>query len=463
MRYSTAVPRLALWKVALSLGAVAGASLAIASGASAAVIVVTPDNTSGTDNLTAAINTANTNSDPSNTIVLTQLGGAGRYVPKSPITISKNLTITGSHAAQAVPGQAAYQIDGSQQSSANPGNLFTINSGVTLTLEGFQLSQGGSTGFAQILDNGNLVSWGVNFGGAPGAGINVAAGGTATLNQSTVASAIQDEIDDSGSSLTLNNVTMADGQAIAIDDKGGGPITLNNSVLAAQVGAECVGFTSQNGGPGSMDDDGTCGVQHSNDPNVDAAKPAVAGSNGGPSFSYQFAANSPTVGAGVSSLCPTTDQRFFVNPAGGSGHTCDIGSVTNSASQETAAQAGSTPSTGALTCTVSAVITGPPKQQQVTVTDTLSGLGLEAGSATDPQPGTPSTPGDNTPVGPPFGTSPGDTITNLFISNGSVAFTPFAAPSNSGLVLTATKTNQSSRTSWNFTATNWAGNSKACN
>jgi hypothetical protein len=463
MTHSTAVPRLALWKVALGLGAVVAAFLAISSAASAAIITVTPDNASGTNNLATAINTANTNADASNTLILTQLGGQGRYVPTAPITISKNLTIVGNHATQTVAGQEGYQIDGSTQANT-PANLFTINSGVTLTLEGVAITSGGGTGFYQIQDNGTLVTWGSGLTGAPGGALSLGPASTATLNESVVSSPGQDGIDFGGNTLTLNNTDVIQGAAVGIAQKASGSVTLNNSVLVAQTGAECVGFTAVNGTTtGSLDDDSTCGVQHPGDTTADAAIPVAPGANGGPTLSSEFGAGSATIGGGVSSLCPVVDQRFFVNPVSGGVRSCDIGSITNSATQETATQAGTAPGSGALTCKVTNLIAGPPAQQQVTLADSISGIGPEAGAATDAQSGTPATAGDNTPVGPPFGTSPGDAVDNLFISNGTVAFTPFTAPSNSGLVLTATKTTAGTRTSWNFTATNWAGNSKACN
>jgi hypothetical protein len=467
MTHSTAVPRLALWKVALGLGAVVAAFLAITSAASAAIITVTPDNSSGTDNLTAAINTANTNTDASNTIVLTQAAGAGRYVPVSPITISKNLTITGAHAVQAVAGANAYAIDGSSQASVHAGNLFTINSGVTLTLEGVGIVSGGGTGFYQIADNGNLVTWGAGLTGAPGGGINVGganAAATATLNETSQIGDTQDNIDMSGASLTLNNSDILQGASAGVVQlSASSAVTLNNSVLVAQTGNECTGVTAAANSTtdGSLIDDTSCPVQHQGDLSV---TPSVApGANGGPTLSSTFGTTGSTIGTGNPALCPVVDQRFFVNPVSGGVRSCDIGATTNAATQETATQAGTTPSTGALTCKVTALRAGPPAQQDVTLADTLSGIGPEAGAATDPQSGTPATPGDNTPVGPPFGTSPGDSVTNLFISNGTVAFTAPQAPSNTGVVLTATKATAGVRTSWNFTATNWAGNSKACN
>ncbi len=181
-----------------------------------------------------------------------------------------------------------------------------------------------------------------------------------------------------------------------------------------------------------MDDDGSCNVTFSNQQfwKINGNFPSPF-TQGGPTPTNQEPPGSPSIGAGNPALCQTVDQRFFAVPAGSA---CDIGSYDIAATQDT------TPPT----CVVTNLIIGPPKQQQVTVTDPGSGMGPEAGGMSDPA-----------------GT-PGDAISNVAITNGTVAFTPFTAPSRSGLVLTATKTNQATATRWNFTATDWAGNSKFC-
>jgi hypothetical protein len=531
MTYSKAVPRLALRKVALGLGAVVVASLAFAGAASADIITVSADGTNGTNNLGQAIATANANGASSNTIVLAH----GSYLPPAPVTITKNLTIVGDHAASGVVSSANAIISGSNQASVAPGNELTVNPGVTLTLEGIAMTSGGGSGFYQIDDQGNLVTYGTWFTGAPGSAIDVdGAAATATLNESTVSSAQTDGIDSSGA-LTTNNVDIVRNVQLGIAASSGSA-TLNNTLLALNSTKNCVlGITTT--GQGSMDDDGSCGV--TTNAAVDTGFPTVARTNpaspnGGPTPTFTLPAGSPAIGAGAPSVCPTVDQRFFVNPAG----SCDIGSATTAATKETSANA--------PTCVVTNLITGPPAQQQVTVTDTASGMGPESGAASDVQPGTGgiantgstttsaattlptatlnvastagfassgtlavtnsgtpastpgssvvyvnytgitatsftgvsggsgsvasgatvsgvNTPGIAAPLGTPFTPNPADAITNLFITNGTVSFTPFTFPSTSGLVLTATKTLAGTLTHWNFTATDWAGQSKACN
>jgi hypothetical protein len=81
------------------------------------------------------------------------------------------------------------------------------------------------------------------------------------------------------------------------------------------------------------------------------------------------------------------------------------------------------------TCVVTAVRRGNPQQQDVTVTDTGSGL---------------------------------DSITNVVVSNGTVAIPPFTSGTTNGVVVTATKTDQTKKTRWSFDATDKAGNTKHC-
>lgn len=85
----------------------------------------------------------------------------------------------------------------------------------------------------------------------------------------------------------------------------------------------------------------------------------------------------------------------------------------------------------APSCFVSALIAGPPKQMQVTVQDTGSGL---AG------------------------------ITNVQIVNGTVSTSPSPIPpgTTSPVVVTATKVDQSQSTVWSFDAVDVAGNIRHC-
>lgn len=452
MTRSTAVPRLALWKVALGPVAVAAALLAFTGAANAAVYHVSPgDGTNGTDNLSNAIKAANT-AGGSNTIVL----AAGTYhpeaIPSGGTTsapsqypaITSNLTITGDHSLQAGTGQAATLIDASLQASSAAGNLMTVSSTASLTLEALEIDSGGGTGFSDISDAGALTTWGVTISGTVGTAISVTSStASATLNETTLASMNQTGINNAGA-LTLNNSTIGAGQTNAIVNSG--TMHLTNSLFAYQVGIECLGTAAVNGSTdGSLDDDGSCGVQHSSDTSVDTGFPNLSG-NGGPTLTYKLSGGS-TAGTG-NKPCPTTDQRFFVNP--GSGTTsCDIGAVTQSAAHNT------TPPS----CTVTGLTSGPPAMQTVTLSDAGSGMGPESGTAYDPNSQTSPQPQNartSTPV-------PSDAVSGLGITNGTVAISTLpTAPTTSPITLTATKTTAGTLTSWWFTATDWAGNVKFC-
>jgi hypothetical protein len=81
-----------------------------------------------------------------------------------------------------------------------------------------------------------------------------------------------------------------------------------------------------------------------------------------------------------------------------------------------------------ITCTVTAVIAGPPKQQQVTV---RSAAGLAS-------------------------------ISDITVVNGTVSVAPFTPGTTAPVRLTATKTNQAQRTTWQFVAHDILGNSHFC-
>lgn len=432
-------------KAAVGIGAAALASLAFAGAASAAVIVV-PADSNGSDNFTAAVNTANTNSSSSNTIVLEP----GQYQPKSqPITVTKNLNIVADHSFQAPQGLGtAIEINGAlaNQNVGNQ-NFLVINHGVSVRMDGFNLDGAGNgPGNASILVNGTLTTYGLTMDGPLSYAISVSATGTATLNDSTLNGAVQQTLRNAGL-LNLNNTTVWAGGSDGIDNLGG-TFNMTNTIMAnnGSPGQECIGGKAANGGPGTISDDSSCGVQIQNDTTLDSQAPLGDDGNGGPETTVEF--SSPGVQTGVGVNCPTTDGRFFVNPGSAASRTCDAGAVTTNATRQTSAPG----------CGVSS--TAPDhSSQQVTVQDAASGLGPQPGPGTDNPSNTVATaypPPAAVPV-------PGYAITNEQINNGTIAaFTPFTAPSNGGLVLTASKTTTGTPTQWSFTGINWAGVAKNC-
>lgn len=447
MTHPTAVPRLARWKTFGVAAIAAAASLAFTGAASAAVIVVNPDGSAGTDNISTAITQANTNTDSSNTLVLQP----GKYTPKSTATepaINKNLAIVGNHANQTATVLPSVQIAGANQASITPGNLFTINAGVTVDIEGVQIISGGGAGFNQIDNSGTLTLWGDSLTGAPGGGITNETGATLNFNESTLGSMSQVGITNNGT-LSLDTADVVSGSSNNIVNSG--TETMNNTlVIKGPSGTpRCVGTAPTNGGTGSMDDDGTCGVANSNNSTVDSFLPLSPTHNGGPTETWKMTAGSPTVGAGTN--CQTTDQRFFVNPVSGGVTSCDIGAVTNAAARNTTAP----------TCVVTGSSGGPPATQTVTV-QSPSGMGPESGSGFgDPNEFSASSPQNPRSLASP--NNPADAIDGLGITNGTISsFTPFTAPSTNGLTITAQKTTAGTLTHWWFTANDWAGNVTFC-
>jgi hypothetical protein len=315
--------------------------------------------------------------------------------------------------------------------------MWTVPSGVTLTLEGFQIVNGAGSGFSNVDVSGTLTTWGMALTGGAGSAITVEAGGSATLNETQINGCTQNGVINKATLDLEHSDVIGCGQA-GIDNGAGTTTTLNNSILTAQVGAECI--TAVQSTTASLDDDGSCGVAHSIDTSLDSDN-LIPAANGGPTLSVQFPAGSSVTGDAAS--CPRVDERFFVNAG-----TCDIGAESASATRDT------TPPT----CAVTGGSAGPPKTQQVTVQDTGSGMGPEPGPATDNPTNTPPTTQPTSAV-PVFGYG----VSNLFINNGSFSWTPPTAPTTSGVVLTATKTDQTMLTHWNFTAMDWAGNSTFCN
>jgi hypothetical protein len=437
MSYPTAAPRLAPRKAALALVVAATTALTFAPGAGAAIFRPTPGvkATSDPTSLQNAIISANSSPDAQNTIVLS----AGRYAPTDALpNITKNLTITGDHALQAATSTAGPPlIDGSAETNANQ-DLIVIPANVNVTLEGFLINGAAQPGFYAINDAGNLKTWSMALSGNNGTNLLVSGAGTATINESTLDNDGNAGLKTNGGTTVLNNSDVVSNFAGGIDQSLGGIVRVNNTIIANNVnpitltGSDCTGPPTSN--DKSQQSDGSCGtaVTSSSTLNLNSST-----QNEGPTPTISLGTGSSAIGAGDAAICQRVDQRFFVH----SGTGCDIGSY----------QTGSTRDTSPPTCVVTRTnLVTVPNQQDVTVTDADSGLGPEAGLATDAQ---------------AIGTiNPGDAITNLTITNGSVAFTPFTSPSRGGLVLTATRGSNPAvgSTSWKFTANDWAGNRMDC-
>lgn len=413
MTYPTGARRPRRWKAALGLALATTALLVSATSAGAAVF--TP--TTGAA-LQTAVSSANSTAG-ADTIKLCNCN----YLPSARMTITDSLTITGDPQFQG-PGQGP-QIDGTAVVPLQS-DLFTVNAGVKAVFKALTITGSGDVGFASIRSFGtteldNLAVFGNN------ATELVVDGGTTTANNANISDGTSNGITNNAT-LILNNSTVSNNSNGGIVNNA--TMQLNNTIVANNnpLGfgtKDCTGVATST--IASWDSDSTCGVAMHGNPGLVATT-----TNGGPTPSSALAAGSPAINAGNNSICPTTDQRFFVRTDAA----CDIGAY----------EAGSARDTTAPTCVVTATrLAGANPtagdQQDVTVRDSGSGIGLQTGQGAS---------------------GSLDAITGLAIDNGSVAFTPFTAPSRGNLVLTATRATSGTRSHWSFTATDWAGNAKAC-
>jgi len=415
---TTTTPRRTRRTAALALAGAAAALLALSGSASAATFIA-PDEAA----FEAAIATANS-TPAADTIVLPTADGTF-YSPTAPITLTGDLTITGDHTTQSFGGGP--QVDGTSVMPPDS-DAITIAAGANVKLQGFTYSGASTNPFAAMRVVGSVTLDNMLFSGHGGAGMITQPGSSVVMNNSSIVLGNDLGILSSGS-VVLNNSSLFENSRGGIATQPGGILRLNNSVVAGNNGPPVLPQIHDCFGPAtstitSFDGDNTCGVALHGNPNVE-----FLNINGGPTLSQTPLTGSPLINAGTAANCPTTDQRFFVRPVGA----CDLGSFELGATQDV------TPPS----CVVTALRAGPPKQQDVTLTDAGSGIGPDAVRS--------------------------DGIT---IANGTVAFTPFLTafrspaasppPANAGLVLTATKTNQAVVTNWSFTARDWAGNTKLC-
>jgi len=229
---------------AVGLGA-AVASLAVFAGAAnAQVFVIAPDqpvNAScpasppASSTLSTAINSANTNSDSVNTIVLTP----GLYCPvdaagQTTLTIAKNLNIVADHSFQNTQGDANLAIEGTDVVQNNNA-MFTVPSGVTFTLEGSDAendpNNGALGGIVGVQAGGTLNLYGESVIGNGGAGaLFGVAGSTINVNESNIDINFQTGIESSGVvNINHSEVTQNNEDLTIVS---GGVFNVNNSLIA---------------------------------------------------------------------------------------------------------------------------------------------------------------------------------------------------------------------------------------
>ncbi len=121
----------------------------------------------------------------------------------------------------------------------------------------------------------------------------------------------------------LTHVTMVDnfadvGGGLVVDSLPHATVRLYNSILANNVGGDCVGELSQ--AQGNLIEDGSCDAELSGDP---ALSELAESDDGSPSY-YPLLPGSPAIDAAVSDHCPESDQIGTPRPQG---EACDIGAI----------------------------------------------------------------------------------------------------------------------------------------
>jgi hypothetical protein len=372
--------------------------------------------------LQTAITNANTNPGP-DTI---RIPSGTTLQPTAPmlLTDTSRTTITASHSNDAAADKAVISGVAIAPTAVS---AITIAVGADVAMHGFTFTQSViDDGFGAIQNDGTLTLDGMQVSGANAIGVRTSNGSTTRITNSCICDNLTQGVSGGGTN-TIINSTIADNTGDGLHVSG---LTLRNSIVSnLDTGAprNCLQLPLVS--TANIVTDDTCGTV-----GVTITNPGLqfVDWNGGPTDTKAIPATSPAINAADPAFCPTTDQRFFVRPAGAG---CDVGSYEESAAKDTTPPACPGPGT---------IVNGPPKQQLITLTDGGSGLGPDA-----------------------------VLLEETTITNGTInPITPFAspfrspaaapAPSNSGQTVGATKTNQVNPTVWSFTARDWAGNTKLC-
>ena len=122
---------------------------------------------------------------------------------------------------------------------------------------------------------------------------------------------------------TLSHVTLLENSAengggILVDANPQATVRLYNSILADNVGGDCLGELSQS--QGNLIKDGSCDAEIGGDPMLgDLVQPE----DGSPPY-YSLLPGSPAIDVAISDHCPDTDQIGTARPQG---EACDIGAI----------------------------------------------------------------------------------------------------------------------------------------
>jgi len=211
-----------------------------------------------------------------------------------------------------------------------------IGNNGTLTINNSTVS-GNSAGHGSqsVAVNYQALSLPSGFGGG------ILNNGTLTINNSTVSgnSAIGSPggagggIWSNNRTLTINNSTISGNSAsgtIGGIDNSSGTATLQNSIVANNLGGNCGGTMTSNGY--NLSSDGTCSFKSTGDLNNTDPKLGPLQDNGGPTHTMDLLSGSPAIDAGNPGGCTdgqghllTTDQRGMPRPDREDKSGCDMG------------------------------------------------------------------------------------------------------------------------------------------
>ncbi len=310
-----------------SRGRLRGAAIALSAlgvMAFAPSALATTYNVTNTATLVSAISSANT-AGGSNVINLAADGTNGLYSPTAPITIAAgdNLEITGNNPkAQASSTQSTQTVLTGANITPLTTNAITVAPGASLFLKGFSVTAGGQQGSSvTIEDNGNVVLDNMDFYGDNSTMVSIDQTGStvpsATIDNSFMGNSAVDAVENNAGNLTMNNDDVI-GNAINGVILGGNSDVLANTLIAENNGPNCQGTATSVSHV--IDDDATCGgTTVSSDTALALPRNLLLAFNGGPTSSLALGTGSVAIGAG--SGCLPIDQRFFK-----SGSSCDVGS-----------------------------------------------------------------------------------------------------------------------------------------
>ena len=283
-------------------------------GGVACTMVVTSAANSGAGSLRAVIESAAAGA----TILFSPLLNDQTIAIESPLILTRSVTIdTG-------PTEVRVTIDGGGDSS-----IFSVNSGVTVTLNRLHLTNGSAYQGAAVSNAGTITIRNSSIANSrSSSGGTIFNTGTLTLVNTT----IYDNTATSGyvianqndATMSIVHTTISGNTAPSIVLYNVGTLTLKNSIIADSVAMNC--YSSSFYGTiviaNTIVEDRTCKTTLSGDPKL-----ATAALNGGKTYTKALNTGSIAINAANDSVCASAlvgnrDQRGAVRPAG---IRCDIG------------------------------------------------------------------------------------------------------------------------------------------